>query len=180
MANRVKTALERSSLQLVRDPKFQRVEWLLQRVGWGLLSAVVLMGLAGLLGKGPLSDATAASPDRGVRVEYSRFLRWGDRTEVTLFVQPSVAVGSGSLELSLPAEYVDRMQVETIYPQPNETRITSHRRHYLFATGSDRRDQSKGPLQITLQLDPGRVGSHKADLRINDQPAVWISQFVYP
>lgn len=49
-----------------------RMERRFARLGWVTLTVLVVAGLAGLLGPGPLSWATAYSPGALIAVEYQR------------------------------------------------------------------------------------------------------------
>ena len=49
-------------LEIEQDHDFQRRSWRLQRAGWIVLSLVLLAGLLGLFGSGPLAHATVGAP----------------------------------------------------------------------------------------------------------------------
>lgn len=62
-------------LDIDQDLKQQQAEWALERVGWVLWTMAISAALAGLLGPGPLSSATAGEEGSPLRVEYRRFDR---------------------------------------------------------------------------------------------------------
>lgn len=59
-------------------------EWRWQRVGWILLGGLVVAGLAGLLGDGPLSSTSSSSIDGAVQASFDRFLHRSAPTVVAL------------------------------------------------------------------------------------------------
>ena len=65
-------------LEIDQDLRFQKREWAFERASWVVMALVVLAGLLGLLGRGPMSDQTAVSGDGLVTVE----LRDGERQVV--------------------------------------------------------------------------------------------------
>ena len=54
-------ATQREDLELETDESFQRNEWRIQRVGWIVWSLVIIAGLIGLLGSGPMSHKEIVS-----------------------------------------------------------------------------------------------------------------------
>ena len=53
---------EAADLAIREDMRHQRLEWAVERVGWAAVALVLVAALAGLLGHGPLSRATAGEP----------------------------------------------------------------------------------------------------------------------
>ena len=60
-------------LQIDEDMDFQHKEWIAERWGWRIMALVLLAGLLGLFGQGPLSDKTVQSGS--LLVQYGRFER---------------------------------------------------------------------------------------------------------
>ena len=77
-------------LQIEEDRAHQRREWRIERVGWVLMAGLLLAGLLGLLGDGPLSRATAGSAG-ALSVEYDRLQRAAAPYEYRFEVDPSLA-----------------------------------------------------------------------------------------
>lgn len=69
------------------DMRMQQRVWRFERVGWYALVLVVLLGLAGLFGNGPLSDAQVMSEDGRVHVEYQRLSRSGTTDNLRITVR---------------------------------------------------------------------------------------------
>ena len=71
--------------------------WALQRIGWAVMALVVLVGLVGLFGTGPLSRATAGEEEAPLFVEeYERFARFMLPTTLRVRLDP---MGQGEARL---------------------------------------------------------------------------------
>ena len=74
-------------LEFEQDLSFQRREWSIQRAGWLVMATIVIAGLIGLFGAGPLSSANAeAGP---LQLQYSRFERRHAPSELDRVAKPS-------------------------------------------------------------------------------------------
>ena len=63
-------------LQIDQDLDAQRHHWIAERVGWTVITLVILAALLGLFGSGWLSEASVGTPEGALRLEYSRFGRF--------------------------------------------------------------------------------------------------------
>ncbi len=68
------------------DMTMQQRVWRFERVGWYLLVVIVLLGLAGVFGNGPLSNAQVTSADGRLHVEYQRLSRSGTTDSLRITV----------------------------------------------------------------------------------------------
>src|SRR3954470_5036036 len=94
------------------EEAFER-KWIrLEHIVWVLMVIVVIVGLAGGLGRGPAVRAQAAvSP---IQVEYERVVRYQTPTEITVR-----SVGeSGIGRLFVGRALLDRLQLRQVIPQP--------------------------------------------------------------
>ena len=66
------------------DLAFQQRVWRAQRVGWGVMFAIVLAALSGALGAGPLAEGEARSGDGALSVRWDRIARAGDDLRVVV------------------------------------------------------------------------------------------------
>lgn len=80
-------------LQVDQDLNYQQREWLVERVAWAVLALVVLAALAGLLGGGPLSQATAGGEGWPLQVQYGRFVHHRGPTDIQIQLQPDAVQG---------------------------------------------------------------------------------------
>ncbi|HTU90761.1 MAG TPA: hypothetical protein VMF69_11850 [Gemmataceae bacterium] len=57
------------------DPEFERRWWRIQRIIWGILVLLLLAGVAGVFGHGPLSEATIHPSGSQLQVRYDPLAR---------------------------------------------------------------------------------------------------------
>lgn len=151
--------------------EFHRREWAVQRVGWGLLAAFIVLAFAGLFGGGPLSDARVSSKEAGT-IEYERYLRKGART--ALVITPAAAALQGNVvRVAIPPAYLQTQRIEKITPEPTHVRMSGARLLYEFSAAN-------GESTITFLLEPERVGNHSTQIVIGDAAPLALRQFTYP
>lgn len=158
-------------LEIAEDLPFQERMWRLQRVGWLVFALIVAATALGLFGAGPLSSATAEQG--ALRVEYQRFERFETPGSFDVHVAPGAA--GATLELSLPHEYLQHVEVTTISPQPRAVRDAGDRVTYEFAL-----QDAGSPAWITFHVTPQRPGPLRARVGLGDEPPLEFTQFVYP
>lgn len=156
-------------LSIEEDPDYERLFWRFQRIAWLLLALVVLGGLLGLWGGGPLSGAVAAGS--GLRLEYSRFARLGADTTLAWDLRP--ARGERA-ELRLSREYLRDVELQKIFPAVRSA--TPSGRWVAF-----RFDGPAGePLLVTATLRPRRAGLLAGEAAAGSQEPLRFWQWVYP
>ena len=134
--------------------------------------AIIVAALIGLLGAGPLSSAMAeAGP---LQLEYSRFERRHAPTELEVSVASS-AVSQDQVEVWLSSDYLARIEITSIVPEPEEVREADDRVIYRFSID----DQVQAPrIHFALEHDdPGPTTGH---IGVIDGPELTFWQFVYP
>jgi hypothetical protein len=108
--------LERvGSLEINQDLDFQRREWRLQWVAWGVVLLILVAGLAGLLGGGPLSNGQASAGP--LAVNYERFVRKQAPARLELMVSPEAAV-DGEVALWIGDGFLEKVNVAGVIPEP--------------------------------------------------------------
>lgn len=155
-----------------QDLRHERIEWGVERVAWWLFVAIVLAALAGLFGKGPLSDATVRSA--GVEVEYDRFQREDTPFDYRLRIDPALA-RDGHLAVHVDRTLVDMMDIERIQPEPDTARVGPAATDYAFATRP-----GHGPLHIVFHYRPHAMGRYAGRIRVEGAAPVVLRQLVYP
>lgn len=135
------------------------------------MAVLLLAGLLGLLGHGPLSTATAASPT--LRVHYHRFERLDDHTSITFEVMDA---GSGrDLPIWIGRDLLDAFEIVRAVPEARHEQADDAGVTYWFA-GEPR----SGPRRITFYLDPRRAGGVSGLAMTGGGRPVAFRQFVYP
>ena len=162
------------SLEIGQDLDFQRKEWRVQRIGWGVMALIALAALVGLTGNGVLARATAGDPADPLRLEYARF----DRMESpsTLEVQiAGDAVDGEQIELWVDRDYIQGVLIEKIVPEPQEVRVAADGLHYVFAV-----DEPGQPVTVSFDLRHTEFGAKSGQIALADGPALDFGQLVYP
>jgi hypothetical protein len=165
---------DRTGLQIDEDPAFQARSWRVQRVGWGVFVVLIIGGLCGLFGSGPLSRATAGSAGDGFEVEYDRFARAHAAATFVIHVNRRLA-RNDELGILLAGDVIDAIELESSTPPADGTRVTPDGAVLRFKT-----DRQAGTLTIVLYAKPRRPGALTSRIRVEGGPAHDIRQFVYP
>ncbi|MFB4394253.1 MULTISPECIES: hypothetical protein [unclassified Pseudomonas] len=148
----------------------QRV-WRFERVGWYVLVAIVILALAGLFGKGPLSDAKAVSQDGRVQVEYQRISRSG--TTDSLFITVQGAPGQ-PVEVQLGGSLLRDASIETLQPEPQQSKSDGKALLFKLGTSQD------GVATLYLTLRSEHVGTLQGTVRAGATSTVRFSTFLFP
>ena len=158
--------------QIQEDIHFQRRQWIVQRCGWLLMALLVLSGLLGVFGDGPLSRST--KEESGLSADYQRFLRTHKPSRLTIKVDTRHAK-DGSVTLWLGQNFIDRVQLEQITPAPRSSQASGDGVILTFLTG-----ERTGAARVDIFFQARDVGRFEASLGLVDGPRVTISGFSYP
>lgn len=165
---------QKDGLQIERDASFQRREWLIQRVGWVAMTAVLAAALAGLLGDGPLSHAVAGERGGALWIEYQRFGRWQAPEEMHVHLGAGQAKG-GRARIWLDRDFVERLEIDGVTPPPAAVEARADRATYEFLA-----PEEGGDLEITFNVKPQHWGRKHGRIGVEGGPAVAMSELVYP
>jgi hypothetical protein len=155
-------------MELTQNLAFHRREWRFQRIGTRALGLFVLAALAGLFGDGPVSRASATSPDRSVDVRYERFVRRGARSEIRISVSPRITL------LSIDSQYLEGLTIEEVVPANAQTEHTTER---LTIHLPPRR--AEGLSTVVLGVKPSRAGVLHGRIGSDNGPVVEFWQLSY-
>lgn len=157
-------------LQIDPHPRQQAWEWRIQRVSWVLLYALLGAILLGVLGRGPLSETRLQSPDGAFAMEYERFMRHHSPDLLRLTVRPA----SDRFRIRLAHGYIERVQVERIVPEPQETRSEEGATVFVFEAAAGR------PARVEVYVRPQKIGPIEGWVALDDGPPRAFGHFVYP
>lgn len=156
------------------DLAFERRWWRLQRICWAILTLLLLGGVAGLFGHGPLSKATVHPSGSELEVRYDRLARRETPTLLELRVDKS-ALASGRLAIRLNRELVDRMQLKQIVPTPLAAEPLADGVRFFFQT-----DPTRDSAFIIFSENPTTPGIVESEVTLEGSETVRFRQFVYP
>lgn len=157
------------------DLSFERGWWRVQLICWVVLSLLLIAGVAGLLGKGPLSLATAQPPGGALRVRYERLARRETPALLELHLDRS-AVARGQVRIRLNRALVERLRIKDIIPKPLATESLDDGARFTFAT-----DPANDSAAIVFIHDPTTPGIIEGEVAVEGaERPVRFRQFVYP
>ena len=156
-------------LQTSEDIARERREWVVQRVGWGVMALFLAAGVAGLFGSGPLARASVG--DDTLRVAYPRMARY--QSPVALEVT-AVATGA-ELRVSIPARYVKDAGITRVTPEPDKVELRGDRYVYVFPVGAE-----GGQRRVAFELEPNHIGSIRGEVAVDGVTTVHFAHFVVP
>ena len=145
---------------------------IVELTGFACLVLFVAAAMGGAFGDGPASNATGASGDGSLQVEYQRFCRRHAPQEIRVTVPTQRGVNH--VELTFNSEYLRRVQITEIAPQPQQATAQSEGR-LRFVT-----DGSGTPLTVQLHVQAQRAGFQQAVVSVARHGDVQLKQFVYP
>lgn len=161
-------------LEIDQDLRFQKREWVFERIAWAVMALIVLAALLGLFGRGPMSHQTAASPDGAVTVEYDRFLNHKAGTTLRVRVSGDVTV-PGTFRLSINPAYLHGVQIHQIAPAPDFVEAGEDRHLFVFRAADPGR-----PTTIVFHLEPDGPASLHGAVSVPGGPPAAFDQLVYP
>jgi hypothetical protein len=161
-------------LQVNEFIEFQRREWRLGRVIWSCWFVFLGLGVVGLFGHGPISEAAVNDESGQLRVEYGRFERADTESELRIDLEPVIA-NDGKVEVWFSENFVEEILIRAISPEPVETVVQEGRTVFQFLV-----DDDLGRLSITFTIEhPGKTFT-RSEIGIVEGPAVHFWQLVYP
>lgn len=161
-----------NGLEIDDDINFHRKESTVERVGWTAMALLVLLGLVGLFGDGPLARTRVSSGP--VEVRYDRFERLLSPAQMVIHVAPEAAQND-EIRLQVDRNLLDGLEVRDISPQPDSIELAPDRLIYVFkVTGPSR------PMQIIFDMETVKAGSHSGQVGVDNGALVRVNQFIYP
>jgi hypothetical protein len=158
-----------SALQVNEDVRFERTESTISRIGWILMGIFLCLGLAGFLGRGPLSNAHVDV--NNLKVDYHRFLRKGADAE---FAIRANAQGKAEHKVWFNNEFLDKVEINRIDPVPKSSVARDEGVEYAFASTSD------ATPDIIVHFEPQSWGKIKAQVSDGSAEKADLNLIVYP
>lgn len=160
-------------LQIDQDLAFQRRDWAVQRAGWVAVAVLLVGGLLGVFGQGPLAHARAGGSPGAPALEYDRFVRLGAPTRLVVTAPPD---GEGPTELWLSRAYAESFTIERVLPEP--ARVAAEPGRLVY--GIRRSGSGGAPVRVVFELVPQRAGRQRGLIGTGHAPPLRFTQLVYP
>ena len=143
--------------------------WRMERMGWYALLLLVLLALAGLFSKGPLSDATATGALGHLQVDYQRFARGGATSQLVVTLREAAPQS----QIFISSELLEGYSLESIHPAPMAS--SNGEQGGLRLTVAT----EQGTTRLSLVLRADGVGGFRSRIEAGDE-RVELNQFIYP
>ncbi len=140
------------------DLAFQRRWWKFERGIWLFLALLVVLDLAGLFGRGPLSKAHKQTADGMLRMNYEWVERFGTPSILTLHFSPQ-AVQDGVIRLWVSDAVVVTLGNQRVLPQPQTSVTGNGGVLYTFASTAQ-------PNSVAFALEPAHIGRAHFEVRL--------------
>jgi hypothetical protein len=155
----------RHNLQLDENLEQHKKGWLIQKIGWAILYAGLVLAILGLFGSGPLSYKTQSA--NGNSIKYERFLRYEGEAEMTF----DISEAKDSITLQIPQQYMEYIHVQSISPLPLGNQTIDGQTTYFF--------RGQGAASIHCTLMAKKPGSVTSTIVVNKTPFT-IAHQIYP
>lgn len=154
------------------DLLFQRRWWRFEQIVWWIFGCVLALNIVGLLGRGPLSGASAVATDGSLRVKYERIERFDTPSMLRVEFGPNT-LKDGKLELWISESLVRDLGNQRIVPQPQNSTLDSSGLVYTFPAKDT-------PTKVEFALQPDSPGLHHLNLHVPGKSEVQLRILVVP
>jgi hypothetical protein len=160
-------------LEIVQDEPWQRRMGLVQVASWVALYLMLALGVLGLFGGGPLSDA-AAGAGGPLAVRFERFERSGRPTELRLTLAAGAVTGPEA-RVWIDADTLRRAALKRVEPAPRAVVAGADRHVFVF-----RLDAPGAPAEFVLEVEPRGPGVRRSRVGLDGTPGVPFGRYVFP
>lgn len=142
----------------------QEKGWIIQRIGWLIIIAIMIAGGLGLFGSGWLSKKTSSSGN--IKAEFERFYRY--ETEMKVLVESGEHISS----ISFPQQYLKDFRIIHFVPDPANNNTTGNEVKYNFLPHENK--------IVTVYLVPKHYGSLSGAMKVNERTIINLNHFIFP
>jgi hypothetical protein len=167
-------ARREEKFEVDEDSNFQRLEWKVEHIAWVVWLLIIAAALAGLLGPGPLSGTRAASAGGELEVEFNRIERRKADSELTFRIAPS-SVREGALRLWTAADFLDKVDIRGIQPEPREVVHAGGRISFVFSA-----ENTGATAVIRFHVQASKTGWGRHVFGVEGGPEVAVTRFILP
>lgn len=152
----------------------QRWEWSVERLGWIIMAGVIVAGLAGGLGRGPLAWRDVADDEGSFGVRYYAMERAAAPTRLDVWWDPT-QLGGPKIDVAISSPFTDGAKIESIVPEPLEVATRGGQSIYTFAAAD-----SSSAGKVTFHYQHEALGPLDYEVAIGDRGPIRVRQFVLP
>lgn len=142
----------------------QEKGWVIQRIGWIMIIAVMIAGGLGLFGSGWISNQTSSVGN--IKAEFERFFRY--ETEMKILVESGEHISS----ISFPQQYLKDFRIIHFVPEPENNNTSDNEVKYNFLAGQNK--------IVSVYLVPKTYGSIKGSMEVNETTVLNLDHFIFP
>jgi hypothetical protein len=158
-------------LQIDIQDNFERSWYVTERVVAAVLFVFVLLGVAGVLGDGPLSQTSVMFPGQPIKLSYDRFVRERGDTELVFEIQQSLP--TRSLVLTFDDAFLKAFKITSSVPAAQTMAASGPGLVYDVDLGPDHKGR------ITFAIEPRSVGPLSDSITYGGSK-ITLHQFGYP
>lgn len=165
MQNKDELEQVRHGLELDEDIQLASKSYPIQRIGWFLLYAFILLALSGFFGKGILSEKQVTVDDKEIR--YEKF----GRNQMPMNLELIIPNVTDSITISIPQEYFNYVQLRSVNPEPSTQEINNRSYNFTF--------KGTGELRAFVEIEPKLYGRINFVVKAG-ATSIPITQYFYP
>jgi hypothetical protein len=148
-------------------------EWLIQRLGWIIWAGIIAAALAGLAGRGPLSNSMTTSPDGATEILFNTYLHYHSPETLEITLRPER--GTESVRLFLSRSLLDNIEIRRSEPEPTQTVLAQDGVFYDFPKVS-----TADSVKVVLYVEYQKFGRTSGEIGLAEHSPAILKQFVYP
>jgi hypothetical protein len=152
-------------LELDEDIPLAVKSYPVQRVGWFILYAFLILSLLGFFGKG-IASFKQATVDK-TEIRYEKF----GRNQMPMNLELTIQEVKDSITISIPQKYFQYVQLRSVNPEPASQEINSHSYNFTF--------KGNGQLKAYVEIEPKIHGRIKFSLTAGET-SIPVTQYFYP
>jgi hypothetical protein len=172
MATNIQSRLERQAeIDIGYDYEFERKWDRFERGVWLVYGLLLLGGILGVFGRGPLNKVKRTLPD-GTIVQYSRVVRFKSPSAVTF----TLPVHDGAATIQASNGVVEKLGLQSLFPNPTQNLGSSQVGPFRFQAASPGAEN----VFIQMTMQPSGIGPVTSTYYINGLTSVSIKQFIVP
>ena len=161
-------------VEINQDLDFQRRCWKVQRIGWTIMTLLILGGLLGMFGRGPFSRTLASDPSIPLSLEYERFGRYQSPLTLSLHLNPG-ASEDGEVRLWFSRDFLRQVQIQGMTPNPDGAALSPNGTTFIFRLAQPTQDGD-----VIVHLEAQAIGLLSGKVGLTESRSIAFTQWIYP